>query len=343
MVNLGLLGLGKMGISHLAILNSLANVKVVAVAEPNHVVTRAVVKYSGIKAYTDYKRMLSEEVLDGIVICLPNDLHYQACLDAIDRNVSFFVEKPFTLNPSQSEEIVRGAKARGIHGMVGYVNRYTKVFEVVKNMIDSDLLGDIYDYRCAMSGSVVHDNSKENWRSSTKMGGGCLFDYGSHCIDLAIYFFGRIVDVLTSELKSVFSKNCEDMVRAVVRHEGGLTGTIYVNWCDESQRKAYNEVEILGTKGRLVANKQDIKIFLAEPTANGDFDKGWNSRHVTDYIENVPFYLRGEEFTKELVDFAASIDPNMKGENRTRSRIEDAYLTDVAIDMIRDRANKINK
>jgi len=343
MVNVGLLGLGKMGISHLAILNSLSNVKVVAVAESNHVVTRAMVKYSGIKAYTDYKKMLSEEPLDGIVICLPNDLHYQACLDAIDRNVSFFVEKPFTLSPSQSGEVVRRAQARGIHGMVGYVNRYTKIFEIVKNIIDNGLLGYIYDYRCSMLGSVVHGNSKENWRSSTKMGGGCLFDYGSHCIDLAIYFFGRIVDVLTSELKSVFSKNCEDMVRAVVKHEGGLTGSIYVNWCDENQRKAYNEVEILGTKGRLVANKQDIKLFLTDPPTNRDFYKGWNSRHVTDYIENVPFYLRGEEFTKELVDFVASIDPSSKGESRMRSSIEDAYLTDVAIDMIRNRANKINK
>lgn len=55
--------------------------------------------------------------------------------------------------------------------MVGYVNRYTKVFEVVKAMIDSALIGNIYDYQCSMSGSVVHNGSRETWRSSTRMGG----------------------------------------------------------------------------------------------------------------------------------------------------------------------------
>jgi len=340
MNKVAVLGLGKMGISHLAILNALPGVKVVAAAESNRVVTRAISKYAGIKTYTDYKKMLREEALDGVVICLPSDLHYQACLDAIDAHISFFVEKPFTLNPSQSRDVVQQAERKGIRGMVGYVNRYTKVFEVVKAMIDSALIGNIYDYQCSMSGSVVHNGSRETWRSSTRMGGGCLFDYGSHCIDLAIYFFGEIANVISAEMKSVFSKNCEDMVRAVVQHKSGLTGSIYVNWCDDSQRKAYNEVMLHGTKGSIIANKQDLRIYLNEPAMSRGFEKGWNSRYVTDYVESVPFYLRGEEFTKELMDFVATIDSSSTVHHNTRSSIEAAYLTDMAIGMIRDKANQ---
>jgi len=333
-MNIAVIGLGKMGISHLSILNALPDVKVSAIAETNRFVTRVLEKYTGIKAYSDYRKMLDREALDAVVICLPNSLHYQACIDSIEHKVSFFVEKPFTLDPNQSKEIIDKSRTNNLLGMVGYVNRYIKIFQIIKEMLESDLIGEVYDYKASMLGAVVHAESKETWRNSVSEGGGCLFDYGSHCIDLAIYLFGEIDEILSSELKVLFSKQCEDIVKAMVSHKSGVTGSIFVNWCDESQRKAYNEIEIFGKKGKIIANKQDLKVFLLNRSEDFGLESGWNSKYVTNYVENVPFYLRGEEFTKELTDFISCISEGRK----PLSNIEDAYLTDKTIKMIREKA-----
>lgn len=337
MKRIGVIGLGKMGLSHLAILNTLTDVKVIAIADSSYFVTRALEKYTGIKAYSDYSRMLDKERLDAVVICLPSNLHYVACMDSIDHGLSFFVEKPFTLNPIQSEEILNKAKIKKVKGMVGYVNRYVRLFQVIKNLLDNKVIGEVYDYKCSMLGSVVHNGSKSSWRNSVEEGGGCLYDYGSHCIDLALYFFGEIESVLFSDLQALFSEYCEDVVRAVIRHSTGLIGSLYINWCDGSQRKAYNEIEISGSKGKIIANKQDLRVFMTNASEEFNLGSGWNIKYTTNYVEGVPFYLRGEEFTKEILDFIGMLDSN-KTYIESGSGIENAYLTDRAIAMIREKA-----
>jgi len=53
--------------------------------------------------------------------------------------------------------------------------------------------------------SVVLKESNKGWRNDYSKGGGCLFDYGPHCLDLATYLFGSDVLVQSSALKKIFS------------------------------------------------------------------------------------------------------------------------------------------
>jgi len=138
-------------------------------------------------------------------------------------------------------------------------------------------------------------------------------------------------------LQALFSEYCEDVVRAVIRHSTGLIGSLYINWCDGSQRKAYNEIEISGSKGKIIANKQDLRVFMTNASEEFNLGSGWNIKYTTNYVEGVPFYLRGEEFTKEILDFIGMLDSN-KTYIESGSGIENAYLTDRAIAMIREKA-----
>lgn len=338
MKRIGVIGIGKMGLSHLANVNGLKLAEIIAVADTNYFVLKGLKRFSNIKVYNDYKKMMELENLDGVIICLPSHLHYQACLDCIDYNISFFIEKPFTLSPEQSQEIINKSKMKKIKGMVGYVNRYSEIFKLVKEIINNNILGEIYDYRSLMTGSVIKKESKSSWRNKISEGGGCLYDYGSHAIDLAIYLFNEIEEVLGATMLKIYSNEAEDMVNAIVKHKNGIRGNVYVNWCDNTQRKAYNQIEIYGKNGKLIADKQEIRIFLNEIEENNRFmlKRGWNIRYITDLNKSVPYYLRGEEFTNELVDFIKMLELK---DYYPKSNIDDCVYTDIAISEIRKNAD----
>ena len=74
----------------------------------------------------------------------------------------------------------------------------------------------------------------------------------------------------------------------------------YINWSDGSVRKATNNIEITGSCGKILANKQELSIFLKEANTELNLVKGWNQIYITDEIMDVPYYLRGEDFSRQL-------------------------------------------
>ena len=159
---------------------------------------------------------------------------------------------------------------------------------------------------------------------------------------MAIFYFGEILTIKGARLKKVFSKECEDLVEAMVEHKCGIAGTIYVNWSDLTQRKAYNQIVISGTNGKLIANKQEMRIYIN--TLNKEntfkFKQGWNVRYITDYSNNVPFYLRGEEFTREILEFVKMVKEK---NSDSISSINNAIYTDYAIQKIRENAELLSE
>ena len=75
MVRVAVVGLGKMGLSHLAIVNANPDVDLVAMCDSSGYVLGVLEKYTGVKAYTDFERMLREVELDAVVIATPSRFH----------------------------------------------------------------------------------------------------------------------------------------------------------------------------------------------------------------------------------------------------------------------------
>jgi scyllo-inositol 2-dehydrogenase (NADP+) len=119
MVRVALIGLGKMGLSHQAIINSHPDVKLVAVCDASSYVLDVLNKYVGIKCYTDYKKMLSEEKLDAVFIATPSRFHGEMVRAALDLNLHVFCEKPFCLDLAEGRQLVELAKSKGLVNLVG--------------------------------------------------------------------------------------------------------------------------------------------------------------------------------------------------------------------------------
>jgi len=178
----------------------------------------------------------------------------------------------------------------------------------------------------------VLKTGKSSWRSDKKQGGGCMMDFASHMLDLADYLFGPVRAVPGALLRSVYSEGVEDAVYANVEHESGVTGTVMSNWSDESYRRPYNRVEVLGKRGKIVADRQEFRLFLRDADPKGRFPRGWSVKYLPELEEPARFQVRGPEFTHQLDDFVSCME---KSKAHTDCSFADAARTDDVMQMIR--------
>ena len=102
MIRVAVVGLGKMGISHLGLINPHPDVQVTAVCDATAYVLDVLSKYTGLNTYSDYTKMLAEAPLDAVVIATPSKSHYAMVRAALEKGLHVFCEKPFTLNPDEA-------------------------------------------------------------------------------------------------------------------------------------------------------------------------------------------------------------------------------------------------
>ena len=207
------------------------------------------------------------------------------------------------------------------------------MFELVKQHLDAGRIGTPIHYRNEMYGRAVLHASRSSWRSKKNEGGGCLLDFASHCIDLSNYFFGPPCGVRGSLLKSLYSENVEDAAYATLLYDSGLSGHLVVNWSDETFRRPYNRIEILGTQGKIVADRQECRLFLKKPDESGKYPKSWSVTYLPERHRHVRFDIRGTEFTTQLDHFIACIQQRQRNCVCT---FADGLKTDRVIEAIRE-------
>jgi predicted dehydrogenase len=332
MLNLGFVGFGRMGITHFAILKAHPSVRVTGVVEQSGAMRMMLDRYFGVSTFGDLDEMAEKVEVDAVVVCTPNDSHGEIIEKALQRGWHVFAEKPLVTEIDAGERVLGFLEQRPVVNQVGYVNRFNEVFQSVKELLDGGVLGELVTLRSEMYGRTVLRESKGNWRGRKEKGGGVLLDLGSHAIDLAVYLLGAPSRVCGSVMQRIYSSEVEDLVSATLVFEGGVSATIKVNWSDESYRKPSNQLEILGTQGKILADRYGYKLFLREADPQRGFGKGWNHRAITDLAGPVRFYLRGNEFTMQMDHFVHCIE---QGRTETLSSFREAFVTDRLMDDIR--------
>lgn len=327
----GFIGFGRMGITHYAILRSNPDVIPVAVCDQSNMMMNILKKYVDVDTYSDYKEMITQSDLDFVIISTPSDSHSELIDYALDHQLHIFVEKPFALTATAGEASLKRLQGKNIVNQVGYVNRFNEVFMETKRLLESGIIGEIKNFSSEMYGATVLKDSKGSWRGTRNTGGGCLYEFGSHCIDLCVYFLGAPIRVTGSIMQSIYSSEVDDLVNSTFIYKDGLTGSIRVNWSDLTFRKPTNIVTIIGTKGKIIADKHAYKLFLKDSDPGGQFQKGWNTRYLTEFAKGVRFYLRGNEFTRQLDHF---VDCIKDAPRHNMAGFSDALQTDIIIDKI---------
>lgn len=327
-----MVGLGKMGLSHLAIVRAHPEVELVAACDTTTYLTDILTKYSNLKCYASFDEMLAKENLDALLVATPSTLHAGMVGKALERGLHVFCEKPFVLDSNDGQKLVELADQKSLVTQVGYHYRFVGAFKEAARIVKSGALGKIHHVRAEAYGPVVLRQKGMTWRSAKNQGGGALYDYACHAIDLVNFVFEAPASVHGSVLNRIFSHDVEDEVYCSFAFADGASGQLAVNWSDESYRKMSTKISVWGTNGRITADRQECQIYLRQPQDSlPGVGEGWTVRYTTDLTEEVWYYLRGEEYSAQIDYFVQSIKQGRRdGQNSFRSALE----TDQIVEMI---------
>lgn len=313
-IRIGIIGFGRMGITHYSIINTHPEVQMTAIADTSSMMLGMIKKYlPETKMFEDFKDLLNSGLVDAVIVCTPSVMHYEVCKMAAEKGICVFCEKPFTTNPAQAKELADLFEQKGLVNQVGYVYRFDVVFNKVKEMLDQKLIGKVCHVNVQFLSSTISKMQPEKgWRSKRENGGGATYEMGSHVIDLMEFFFGKPQRIVGTLMNQVYSEAVEDISEAQIVYEEGISANIHVNWSDYTYRKPMLKMDIHGTKGKIQADLYGYRLFLREENKELGLPEGWTSVPMNMIPDPCPFYVRGTSFTKQLYEFADAVLANRK-------------------------------
>lgn len=152
---------------------------------------------------------------DVAIIALPNSLHISMAKEAVRSGMHVLVEKPMGLYASECEELVTLGRELNKKVFVVKQNRYSPPSKWMKEVVDSGIIGEIYEVhiRCFWNRDdrYYRDGQKSpiNWRGSKEYDGGVLFTQFSHFIDVMYWVFGDIGNIQTRLFNHNHKKSTE--------------------------------------------------------------------------------------------------------------------------------------
>lgn len=332
MVNVGVVGLGKMGLSHFSIINAHQDTNVVGLCDSSGYILDILTKYTGVSTYSNLETMLDGTDIDAVVIATPSKYHAPMVRTCLERGIHVFCEKPFCLDPADSIALAQLASDKRLVTQVGYHNRHIATFREVKRLLEAGVLGTVTHVLAEAYGPVVLKPKGGTWRSKKEEGGGALYDYAAHPADVLTWYFGRPESISGTVLGKVFSAETEDEVFTTLNWPGGLSGQLSVSWSDESHRKMTTSISIWGTNGKIVVDRQELRVYLRDAAdAPEGYVKGWTVRYTTELTDEVDFYVRGEEYSAQVDVWLKRI-----GDSAVRGTADfiDASVTDEVLSTI---------
>ena len=296
-LRIAVLGFGKMGIMHSAIMNLLKPSSVKAVVDKSRLVhfgASRIVK--DIKFYTDLDKMLAREEPDVVYVTTPTASHRLLLLKLIAHGVKYvFVEKPPTVNLKELREISSISKKDQVI-MVGLQKRFALPFRHARMLLSDRIIGDIQTV-CAStrSGDIISQTTRFNSLSR-----GVLLDLGIHLIDLLTWLFD-VETVVRAEYGSIYTK-VDDYFNAELLAKDGVRIRLDVTWSDPAYRIPETCIEVHGSLGTLRVSEDHLVVEMSSK------EKPRLAMYKPHYYQGIPpVNIADPEYVLENMHFLSSI------------------------------------
>jgi predicted dehydrogenase len=302
-MKISVIGLGKMGLLHAGIVNSLPDARVTSVCEADFFLSAAAKALlpKEIAVYRDVDKMILEEDPDALFVTTPIDTHVPIIKDSFraKSNLNMFVEKPLASSYNEAKVACEAASRSSGINMVGFQRRFSPIFRKAKGLLTENIVGEPIFFRSYfLSSDVLREGS--GWRSK-KGSGGVLLDSAPHLLDTLIWFFGEPTSVLAVK-KKIYSNSVDDYVHALFSYASGLYGHMDVCWSVSSYRLPEVLLQIYGKNGIMTVTDDFVKISSGQQDGGGSRTYNRQSFQVS-----TPFLLTDPEYTLEDAAFLEAV------------------------------------
>ena len=147
MIKVGVIGYGYWGPNIVRNLHALDSTRVETVCDKSEAALSRVRKsYPAMKTCTDSSEILTSPTIDAVAVVTPVWTHYELAKAALQNGKHVFVEKPFTSNSKQAEELIELAARKNLTIMVDHTFLFTGAVRKIRELTESGALGDLYYY-----------------------------------------------------------------------------------------------------------------------------------------------------------------------------------------------------
>ena len=206
---------------------------------------RTVAEKLGIaKAYGSYEELLSDPEIDAVYNPLPNHLHVEWSIKAIEAGKHVLCEKPIGLTSREGERLLEAANRHPrLKVMEAFMYRHHPQWQRAKQLVDEGRVGEL---RTIQSFFSYYNRDPNNIRNQSEIGGGSLMDIGCYSISLSRFIF-------EAEPRRVFAVIEYDTEFGVDRFASGIMdfGKGTSTFTCSTQLVPFQRVNIFGTEGRV--------------------------------------------------------------------------------------------
>ena len=219
-INIGVIGYGYWGPNLVRNFVEQADSKVVEVSDlRSDVLGKAQSRYPAIKTTTKHSELISNPMVDAVVIATPVSTHYDLAMEALKAGKHVLVEKPMTSTAEESMRLIEEANHRGLVLMVDHTFVYTGAVQKIYDLVNEGQCGDLYYY------DLVRVNLGLFQRDVS-----VIWDLAVHDLSIMDYIFKSKPCAVSATGISHVPGQPENVAYLTLFFDNRLIAHIHVNW-----------------------------------------------------------------------------------------------------------------
>lgn len=250
MVNIGLIGCGRISKNHLAAIAAQPEARCTFCCDIIADRARQAADIYKIANWTtNYGEMLADTDLDLIAICTPSGLHPEHGIQAAQARKHVLTEKPMACQLNEGDELIRTCDQAAVKLFVVLQNRLNPSIQLVRRAFEEGRFGRIYMITSNVFWTRPQDYyDMASWRGTWAFDGGSFMNQASHYVDMVQWFGGAVAEVKAITATLARNIETEDTGAAIMKFASGAIGSINVTVLTHPQNME-GSITILGEKG----------------------------------------------------------------------------------------------
>lgn len=220
------IGCGRVSPKHLEAISHHPQAKLVAVCDVKADRAEQAARRYRTKAYTSFEEVLKLPEVDVVTICTPSGLHPKLGMQAAQAGKHVIVEKPIGVTVAAAHQLIAACEKAQVKLCVILQNRFNQPMLELKELIDSQRLGDIYLANVCVRWFRAQSYYEDEWHGTRALDGGVLMNQSIHHIDALIWLLGMPKRVRAYTGTLAHQMEMEDTATAILEFPNGALATI---------------------------------------------------------------------------------------------------------------------
>ncbi len=317
MLKVGVIGTGSMGQNHVRVYSEIADL--VGVHDAVKEQSRKVADRFSVGSFDNLDDLLDR--VDAVSVCTPTAYHHDVAKKVISRGRSLLVEKPFTGSSKTALQLMETARAKGVVLASGFIERFNPIVTVARSAVQEGRMGDIISIssrRVSSFPSRIRDV-------------GVIMDLGIHDVDVIRHITGKEVLSVYAVGGRYQNTDFEDNANLVLEMEGGIHGSVEVNWLTPMKVR---KVTMTCSAGFAQLDYTDQSMELST-TKVQEIDPSDMFRIPLEYDVRRISVKKEEPLKRELTDFLDAVEKGKEPKVSGADAVKNLRVCEAALESLR--------